>query len=93
MGIIFEWDQRKAKSNLRKHGVSFEEAATIFADRVSVTIHDPDHSTDEDRYVMVGFSIRQRLLVVVHCDRRDRDRIIGARRATTQERRHYEEGR
>ena len=60
----FEWDPNKAESNLRKHGVSFQEAATIFGDDLSITVYDPDHSRDEDRYITIGWSNRRRLLIV-----------------------------
>ena len=88
----FGWDWRKARQNARKHGVSFDEAATALGDTLSVTIHDPDHSADEDRFITVGMSIRQRVLVVVHCERGDVIRIISARVATRWERTLYEEG-
>ncbi|HUT95935.1 MAG TPA: BrnT family toxin [Thermoguttaceae bacterium] len=93
MGLVFEWDDRKAKQNIKKHGVSFEEASTVFADPLAVTIDDPLHSDDEDRYVTLGQSQRRRLLVVVLTDRDERMRIISARVATRRERRDYEEGR
>ena len=76
MGLSFEWDQRKADSNINKHGVSFEEASTVFADPLALTIYDPAHSDDEDRYIMLGESIRRKLLVVVFTDRDERIRII-----------------
>jgi uncharacterized DUF497 family protein len=66
MGLRFEWDRRKAARNLAKHGLSFDEASTVFADRLSLTIPDPDHSEDEDRWIIIGQSNRGRLLVVVH---------------------------
>jgi len=91
MSINFEWDDRKAKSNLRKHGVSFEEAATAFGDPLSITVADPDHSEQEDRFVLVGSTFRDRLVVVVHTERGDKIRIIGARPATRSERRTYEQ--
>ncbi|HLO16560.1 MAG TPA: BrnT family toxin [Anaerolineales bacterium] len=87
----FEWDPRKAKTNLRKHGVSFAEAATIFGDELAMTVPDPDHSDDEDRYITIGWSDRRRLLIVSHTDRRDRIRIISARELTKAERKEYEE--
>jgi len=94
MGLTFKWDRGKARTNLGKHGVSFEEAASLFADPLSVTIHDPDHSSArEERFVSVGHSVRRRLLVVVHCDRGDSIRIVSARPATRREREQYEEGR
>lgn len=91
MGLLFEWDERKARQNLKKHGVSFEEACTIFRDTLSVTIDDPLHSMREQRFVTLGHSTKQRLLVVVHADRSGRVRIISARAATHHERKTYEE--
>ena len=88
----FEWGPDKAASNLRKHGVSFEEASTVFGDPLSRTIPDPLHSDDEDRRVIVGLSATLRTLVVVHADRGERIRIISARSTTRRERRDYEEG-
>lgn len=88
----FEWNPDKAKLNLEKHGVSFQEAATVFNDPLSVTFPDPDHSTGENRYVIIGISRFGQLLVVAHTDRGDKVRIISARKATRQERRFYEEG-
>ena len=87
----FEWDLNKAASNLRKHQVSFNEAATIFGDFLSVTFLDPDHSSDEERYITIGLSHQNRVLVVSHTDRNDAIRIISARKATRSERRFYEE--
>jgi uncharacterized DUF497 family protein len=92
MSLEFEWDHDKAKRNIRKHGVSFEEAMTVFGDPLSFTIHDPDHSDEEDRYVILGESNRRRLLVVVFTDREERIRVITASVATRQERKKYEEG-
>ena len=86
----FEWDLEKAESNLRKHGVSFVEAASVFFDTLSVTIPDPLHSAEEDRFVITGLSNRQRHLVVVHSDRGVRIRIISARLASPSERKRYE---
>ena len=91
MSLIFEWDGQKAKQNLEKHNVSFEEATTVFGDPLSLTIEDPLHSTDEERFVIVGESVRRRVLVVVHTERGDHIRIISARLATRRERRTYEE--
>jgi len=88
----FEWNPDKAVINLRKHSISFQEAATVFDDSLSVTFPDPDHSVGEDRYVIIGMSRFGQLLVVSHTDRGNRTRIISARRATRQERRFYEEG-
>jgi len=90
MSLSFEWDAQKASANERKHGVSFEEAATAFGDPLSVTIPDPDHSEDEDRFILLGSTYRGRMVVVVHTDRGDSIRIISARRATRTERRQYE---
>jgi hypothetical protein len=90
--VEFEWDGRKAKANLRKHGVSFEEAATAFRDPLSATARDPDHSTGEDRFITFGVSSRGRLLVVSHTERGEKVRIISARAATKGERVIYEEG-
>jgi uncharacterized DUF497 family protein len=87
----FEWDAAKARSNLRKHGVSFEEASTVFYDTLAATGADPDHSAHEDRFVTFGLSSQGRLLVVAHADRNDSIRIITARPATSPERRIYEE--
>jgi len=87
----FEWDPRKAEINLRKHGVSFTEAGTIFGDELAITVPDPDHSDNEDRYITIGWSDRRRLLIVSHTDRRDRIRIISARELTKAERKEYEE--
>jgi uncharacterized DUF497 family protein len=92
MSLDFEWDEKKAKKNLKKHHVSFDEAATIFADPLSVTIDDPQHSQDEDRFITLGESHRRRLLVVVFTERGDRIRIISARVASPGERKDYEEG-
>ena len=91
MPLSFEWHETKAKSNLAKHGVSFEEAATVFGDPLSVTIPDPAHSQAENRFVILGISHNQKLLVVVHTDRGDNIRIISARRASRRERINYEE--
>jgi len=86
----FEWDPEKAANNLQKHNVSFVEAATVFFDTLSMTIPDPLHSVEEDRFVITGLSNRQRVLVVVHADRGDRIRIISARLASSSERKKYE---
>ena len=88
----FEWDPAKARTNLRKHGVSFDEAATVFLDDFSLTGNDPDHSEDEERFVMFGISNAGRLLVIAHTARGERIRIISARPATRPERKIYEEG-
>lgn len=86
----FEWDEDKAKKNLKKHGVGFEEAATIFNDPRIATIFDPDHSDEEDRFVSLGMSLIQRLLSVVHTEREKRTRLISARKATKTESKTYE---
>lgn len=91
MALRFVWDPRKATTNERKHGVDFHEATTVFDDLLSVTIPDPDHSVDEHRFLLLGFSTRGRLLVVAHSERGESIRIITARRANRRERRLYEE--
>jgi uncharacterized DUF497 family protein len=91
MPLGFEWDDDKARSNVAKHGVSFEEAATVFADPLSLTIPDPGHSQAEDRFVIIGCSYQGKLLVVVHTERGDNIRVISARRASKRERKTYEE--
>jgi uncharacterized protein len=90
--MIFEWNPDKAKSNHRKHGISFEEAATVFNDSLSVTFPDPDHSIGESRYVIIGISKFGQLLIVAHTDQGETIRIITARKATRPERRFYEQG-
>lgn len=89
--MIYEWDPKKARANLRKHQVSFEEAASVFLDPLAVTYPDPDHSYDELREITLGHSANQRVIFVYHTQRRDRIRIIGARKATARERQQYEE--
>ncbi len=86
------WDARKAAANRKKHGVSFEEAATVFADPLSLTGADPDHSVGEHRWITFGESVRGRLLAVAHTDEGDIIRVISARLATRHEKRLYEEG-
>jgi uncharacterized DUF497 family protein len=90
--LRFEWDPGKAAENFAKHGVLFEEAATVFRDVLSATGADPDHSFDEERFITFGISIGGRLLAVSHTDRDDTIRIISARPATPGERKIYEEG-
>ena len=92
--ISFEWDEKKNASNKQKHGVSFEEAKTVFVDENALLIHDPDHSDDEDRFVMLGLSARLRVLVVCHIYRRNQTsiRIISARKAMRLEQKQYWEG-
>ena len=89
----FEWDDEKASLNERKHSVSFPEAMTVFGDPLGLTGYDPDHSTDEDRFITMGHTITERLLIVSHTDRDQRIRIISARVATKRERKDYEDGR
>jgi uncharacterized DUF497 family protein len=91
MSLVFEWDRRKARINGAKHGVSFEEALTVFTDPLARIFDDPTHSTGEMREIIVGHSRRQQLLVVSFTERRDAVRIIGARRATRNERDDYQE--
>ena len=88
--LLFEWDLKKAKTNMGKHGVSFEEASTAFKDTLSLTINDPLHSSDEKRLVLIGMSYNNRILVVVHTERGGNIRIISARKATKKERKYYE---
>ena len=89
--LVFEWDPKKSASNEEKHGVSFEEAKTLFTDQFARLIADPDHSEKEDRFILLGTSIHSRLLVVCHCVRtNDSIRIISARKADKQERKLYE---
>jgi uncharacterized DUF497 family protein len=86
----FEWDRRKAATNLRKHGITFDEAVTVFYDPLAATFDDPDHSVGERRLVTVGYSAQGRLLVICHIERRATLRIISARHATAQERTRHE---
>ncbi len=88
--IQFEWDPKKAKRNHKKHGVHFEEAATVFYDPLSATFDDPDHSISEQRQITIGFSARGRLLVVSHTERDKNIRIISTRVATARERKRHE---
>jgi uncharacterized protein len=90
--VVFRWDDRNAAGNLKKHGVEFNEAATVLKDLLSTTFPDLDHSSGEERYVTVGKSDRDRLLVVVHTEEGETIRIVSARKATSHERRFYEEG-
>ena len=92
MDAAFEWDTEKAESNLQKHGVSFDEAATVFFDLLSITITDPLHAREETRFVITGMSQQQNHLVVVHTERGKKIRIISARPATASERKKYESG-
>jgi len=88
----FEWDLEKARVNLNKHNVSFSEAATVFNDPLSLTFPDPDHSIGESRYIIIGISSLERVLVIAHTERGINIRIISARKATPKERRFYEQG-
>jgi uncharacterized DUF497 family protein len=91
MDLVFEWGEGKASANLQKHGVSFEEAQTVFGDPRSITIFDAEHSTDADRFIDLGLSAEGRLLAVVSTERGERIRIIGSRQATLTERKQYEQ--
>jgi len=88
----FDWDPAKARENLRKHGISFDEARTVFADDNAILLDDPDHSTDEDRFALLGLSAPLRILVVAHCYREGESvvRLISARKATRSERAQYD---
>ena len=90
--IRFTWDPAKAISNIQKHGVSFEEAASVFGDPLSETFDDPDHSIDEHRFIIIGRSRNDRLLFVSHSDIEDEIRIISARELTSSEIKRYEQG-
>lgn len=92
MAYEFEWDPEKAADNVRKHGVSFDEAVTAFGDALSILLSDPDHSLGEERYLVMGMSTQNRLLVVAFVERPPRTRIISARLGTRRERHDYEEG-
>ena len=92
--LTFEWDEKKATSNLRKHGVSFVEAESIFYDPQSLTVSDPDHSNDDEfRFIDIGMSNQNRVLVVVYTERKNRIRIISVRKATKNQRKQYEQVR
>jgi len=91
MALRFEWDPSKDTSNTEKHGVGFEEASTVFSDPLSITIGDPDHSDEEFRFLTIGVSVQNRLIVVIHTDRSESIRLISARSATPRERRNYEQ--
>jgi uncharacterized DUF497 family protein len=90
--LRFEWDERKSLANHRRHGVSFQEAMSVFSDDAALLLDDPDHSEEEDRFIMLGLSANLRTLVVCHCYRQRANliRIISARKATKNERRQYE---
>ena len=91
MAYIFEWDPKKAESNARKYGVTFDEASTVFGDPLALLMPDPDHSLGEERHLLLGRSSQHRFLVVAFAERIPRTRLISARRATQRERRRYEE--
>lgn len=93
--ITFIWDEKKSKSNHKKHGVSFDEAKTVFADEYGRLIPDPDHSEDEDRFILLGLSHQVRLLMICHCYREEGGviRIISARRADKAETKQYRDYR
>lgn len=93
MSLNFEWDQNKADSNFKKHGISFEEASTVFGDHLSLTIPDPLHSVGEERFMTIGGSHQGRTIVIVHVDKNDIIRIVSARLATKYEKKDYEENK
>lgn len=92
MSIEFEWDENKAEANLSKHGVSFDEAKTVFDDALYIDFYEPDHSDDEHRYIIIGESQQHRLLLVSYTERDHKTRLINAREVTRREREDYEEG-
>ncbi len=92
MKMTFEWDETKARENFRKHKVSFEEGKTVFNDPFLFTYPDIDSSDTEERYINIGLSAKNRILVLIHAERQSKIRIISCRKATARERRHYEEG-
>ena len=89
----FEWDRHKAKANLEKHKISFEEATTIFTDPLLLTFPDPLHSDEEERHLSIGTSVRGRVLIVTHVDRQSKIRLVSCRKATASERNRYEENK
>ncbi len=91
--MVFEWDEQKEQVNIQKHKISFVEAETVFYDPFVLTIPDPDHSTEEDRFIDIGMSEKHRILLVVYTERKENIRIISARKATTSERKIYEKER
>jgi uncharacterized DUF497 family protein len=93
MAIQFEWDPKKANSNLKKHQVDFEEASTVFDDQLFITFLDEEHSTHEERYITLGLSNKSRLLMVAHTERDHKIRIISARKAVKNEEKFYQEAR
>jgi uncharacterized DUF497 family protein len=88
--VQFAWDSNKAAENLNKHGISFDEALSVFGDSLATTIDDPDHSIDEFRFLTMGYSKNQKLIVVAHTEQEGKIRIISAREPTPQERKQYE---
>lgn len=90
MNFTFEWDEKKSVTNLKKHGIGFDEAKTIFNDPSALTIYDPDHSIEEDRFIDIGLSGKGRLLVLSYTEREDTIRIISCRKATSKEIEYYE---
>lgn len=92
MNLTFEWDEAKAKENLKEHKISFEEAKTVFGDPFLMMFPDPEHSDTEQRYLNIGSSSKGQVLVVIHTEREANIRIISCRKATPNERRAYEEG-
>ncbi len=91
MGYLFDWDPVKARKNQRKHGVSFEEATSVFGDPLAMNMPDPDHSLEENRFILLGLFHKQRLLVVAYAERGKLTRLISAREATRRERKQHEE--
>jgi len=92
MSLIFEWHKEKAAANFKKHKVSFEEAKTVFDDPLSITIFDPDHSINEERYIDIGMSSNGQILIVTYTERHSNIRLISCRKATSFERKQYEQG-
>ena len=92
MEVVYEWNTGKAAANWRRHRVSFEEASTVFLDPLAMTFADPDHSANEHREITIGHTESRQIVLVSHCERGNRVRIISARLATRVERRQYEEG-
>ncbi len=88
--LSFEWGIQKAKSNEQKHGITFDEASTVFSDPLSLAIQDPLHSENEERFIIIGVSHKNRILIVAHTERGDNIRIISTRKATKNERSYYE---
>jgi uncharacterized protein len=89
--VTFEWDLRKAAANLKKHRVDFEDAGTVFLDPLAITYPDPDHAPEDSREITIGYTMKKNLVLVSHCAREERIRIISARLAVRTERRQYEE--